>query len=95
MPFSRSISPQSTRRSERLFKIFFLGVLGELCGDLSGFLFDLTGRFLAGGGAEPGSLLCEFRLNFAVRADYYGALPQLRGLLGCLLGFVNRCYMPV
>jgi hypothetical protein len=27
MPFSRSISPQSTRRSQRLFIIFFLGVL--------------------------------------------------------------------
>jgi len=34
MPFSRSISPQSTRRAQRLFKIFFLGVLCELCGEL-------------------------------------------------------------
>ena len=45
MPFSRSISPQSTRRAQRLFKIFFLSVLCELCGELLCFLFDLTGRF--------------------------------------------------
>ena len=52
MPFSRSISPQSTRRSQRLFKIFFLGVLCELCGELLCFLFDQTGSFLAGDWAE-------------------------------------------
>jgi hypothetical protein len=45
MPFSRRISPQSTRRSQRLSKIFFLGVLCILCGELLCFLFDQTGRF--------------------------------------------------
>jgi hypothetical protein len=43
MPFSRRISPQSTRRSQRIFKIFFLGVLCDLCGELLCFLFDQTG----------------------------------------------------
>jgi len=34
------------------FKIFFLGVLCELCGELLCFLFDQTGSFLAGDWAE-------------------------------------------
>jgi hypothetical protein len=52
MPFPRSILPQSTRRSQRLLKIFFLGVLGDLCGELLCFLFDQTSSFLADGGVE-------------------------------------------
>jgi len=39
MPFSRNISPQRTRSSQRLFKIFFLGVLSVLCGELLCFFF--------------------------------------------------------
>jgi hypothetical protein len=45
MSFSKSISPQSTRRSQRLFTIFFLGGLCELCGELLCFRFDQTGSF--------------------------------------------------
>jgi hypothetical protein len=49
MPFPRWISPQSTRGSQSVPKIFFLGELG---GELLCFLFDQTGFFLAGSWAD-------------------------------------------
>jgi hypothetical protein len=40
-----NISPQRTQSSQRLFKIFLLGDLCALCGELLCFFHDQTGRF--------------------------------------------------
>jgi len=43
--FWQSVSPLRAQRAQRLFKILFLSVLSELCGERLWFFFDQIGRF--------------------------------------------------
>jgi hypothetical protein len=75
MPFSRNISPQRTRSSQRLFKIFFLGVLSVLCGELLCFFFDLIGRFF---GRRLGGTLLPRVLRWQKKWIFFSYFAALR-----------------